>query len=230
MKAFGVTLMFALIFFLPLRSPNHHAQSLQSIVNGNSTAPPPACSGITGTYTDCFTSAGVLTTPWTNSAGAGFTSATLTATGSSVIPTTVSQVGAAAYTGGTFSAAQSARTIFTSALASANSQATGPCVRFDVTTGNGYCWLLGIGSVYVVTAGGGGSTPVTGCPAVTSGTETDVYELSVDSGFNFTCKDVTTSAQATGSDGGSTYATGKAGLVIDQRNSAIVALAKWGGS
>jgi hypothetical protein len=187
------------------------------------------CAGISGSVTDCFTDTAVLSSPWTNSAGSGFTSATLSETGDGVVPTTSGQVGAAAYTSGAFAAAQSARILF-SATGALNSQATGPCVRFDPTTGNAYCWLIGVGSVFVINAGNGGATPVTGCPTVSGGHGGDVFELSIDSGFVLTCKDVTSGQSVSGTDGSSTYAGGKAGIIVDQRLSTSVKISKWGGS
>jgi hypothetical protein len=90
--------------------------------------------------------------------------------------------------------------------------------------GNGYCYLVGLGTAYVLATGNGGSTPVTGCP----GNNTRVghtFELSV-VGVTLTCKDLTTGESTSGTD--STYSFGSAGFLVDDSGDGTVAVKKFG--
>jgi hypothetical protein len=187
----------------------------------------PTCTGISGTYTDCFTGSGVLSSPWTTTIVGGWTS-TISQNGTAALTTTSGMFGAAFYTGGTFAAAQSSRIIYGDT--SNHTQYTAPCVRGTPATGNAYCYLINLGAVYSIGNGAGVSQIVGGCPSNTSGHDFDIFELSINATFGLTCRDVTTSTQATGTDGGSVYPSGVPGFTVDQGQATTAKITKWGGS
>ena len=88
--------------------------------------------------------------------------------------------------------------------------------------GNGVCWIADSDKIYVLTAGAGVHS-VVNCPVPASG---DTLQLSV-VGSTYTCTDVTTGVQASGTD--TTYSTGNPGILVDQRPSTSYALAQFQG-
>jgi hypothetical protein len=169
----------------------------------------------------------VLTAPWTTPIVGGFTS-TVSQTGTAAVPTTSGSFSGAFYTGGTFSAAQSSRIIGRGN--SAQQQYTSPCVRGTPASGNAYCYLINLGAIFIIGNGAGVSQVVGGCPVANGGHDFDIFEISINATFGLTCRDVTTTVSATGTDGGSTYPSGVPGFIADQGISTAAGVTKWGGS
>jgi sugar lactone lactonase YvrE len=165
---------------------------------------------------DYFTGSGALSSSWTNTAATAETYVPAAQVSGTAVPSVSGQHSLATYTGTTFAADQYAQAAFVTHSSAGGS--TGPCVHMS-TTGNGYCYLGDWGIVYLLTNGTGSNGVISGCPIPASG---DTIQLSV-VGTTFTCTDVTTGAHASATD--STYATGNPGMLLDQRNSTIYALA-----
>jgi hypothetical protein len=166
--------------------------------------------------TDDFSGSGALSSNWTNTAATAETYVPAAQVSATAVPSVSGQHSLATYTGTTFAADQYAQAVFVTHSSAAGS--TGPCVRMS-TTGNGYCYLGDSGLIYLLTNGTGSNGVLSGCPIPASG---DTIQLSV-VGTTFTCTDVTTGAHASGAD--STYSTGNPGMLLDQRNSTVYALA-----
>jgi hypothetical protein len=128
--------------------------------------------------------------------------------GAGAIPNVTNGTGCAIYTGWTGSNNQTVRIKIDYGVGD-DPAVTGPCVRCD-TSGNGYLYLIREGKVYVLTGGGGGATPVTGCPGPASG---HIFSLQI-TGTTLTCRDETAGTVQTGTD--STWSTGKPGIIVDQ--------------
>jgi hypothetical protein len=165
---------------------------------------------------DYFTGSGALSSSWTNTAATAETYVPAAQVSGTAVPSVSGQHSLATYTGTTFAADQYAQAAFVTHSSAGGS--TGPCVHMS-TTGNGYCYLGDWGIVYLLTNGTGSNGVISGCPIPASG---DTIQLSV-VGTTFTCTDVTTGAHASATD--STYAPGNPGVLLDQRNSTIYALA-----
>jgi sugar lactone lactonase YvrE len=165
---------------------------------------------------DYFTGSGALSSSWTNTAATAETYVPAAQVSGTAVPSVSGQRSLATYTGTTFAADQYAQAAFVTHSSAGGS--TGPCVHMS-TTGNGYCYLGDWGIVYLLTNGTGSNGVISGCPIPASG---DTIQLSV-VGTTFTCTDVTTGAHASATD--STYAPGNPGMLLDQRNSTIYALA-----
>lgn len=110
------------------------------------------------------------------------------------------------YTGTSFTAAQYSQAELTI------SSGAGVAVRMD-SSGDGYIWWPGVTgtTIFKISAfgGAGGITMSTACPSVSTG---DTIKLSVDSAYNFTCTDITTSASGAGTDGSSYRNSGSPGF------------------
>jgi hypothetical protein len=217
----------AVLGFLLLIGPKPmvHAQYKPSKPHSPSLA---YCPGITGSYVDCFTGSTLLGPPWVSSANLP---STVSGTGAGAHPTDTGQMAVGVYAGGTFGTDQSARVVALSYSSGGGGgvRYSGPCVRFDPLTGNGYCWLLGLGSVYKFVNGGGSSTVITGCSTHNDPFSADVFELSV-VGSTFTCTDVTRggSTSVTGTD--SSYTSGYPSFVIDSGDNNTSIILKFGAS
>jgi hypothetical protein len=173
--------------------------------------------GISGhLVTDSFSGSGALSSNWTNTTATAETYVPAAQVSNTAVPSVSGQHSLATYTGTTFAADQYAQAVFVTHSSAAGS--TGPCVRMS-TTGNGYCYLGDWGLIYLLTNGTGSNGILSGCPIPASG---DTIQLSV-IGTTFTCTDVTTGAHASATD--STYTTGNPGMLLDQRNSPVYALA-----
>jgi hypothetical protein len=166
--------------------------------------------------TDAFSGSGALSSNWTNTTSTAETYVTAAQASGTVVPSVSGQHSLATYTGVTFPTNQYAQVVFVTHSSAGGS--TGPCVHMS-TTGNGYCYLGDEGIVYLLTNGTGSNGVVAGCPIPASG---DTIKLSV-VGTTFTCTDVTTGISASATD--STYSAGNPGMLLDQRNSTVYALA-----
>jgi hypothetical protein len=164
---------------------------------------------ITGTVTDCFTTAqNPLTTPWTATSGLCGGYDGVKSVGSGAIPDVTNGTGCAIYTSWAGGNDHIVRIKLNYSLGD-SAGVTGPCARCD-TSGNGYLYLIKEAKVYVLTGGGGGATPVTGCPGPTDG---HIFSLQI-AGTTLTCRDETAGTSATGTD--STWSAGKPGILVDQ--------------
>lgn len=178
----------------------------------------PSCSGITGTYTTCFdTLQNPLSSPWTTGLTGKYTSVAATTLGA-LSPS--GGIGFAVLTGVSLPDNQSARFLI-DGDSGFDVGISAVCIRMD-TSGNGYCYLIGQATAYVLTTGNGGATPVTGCPPRVGG---HIYELSA-VGVTLTCKDLTAGSSTTGMD--STYRNGSAGFLVDDSHDGTMAVKKFG--
>ena len=168
--------------------------------------------------TDMFSGSGALSSNWTNTTVSGQGYVPLTQVSGTVVPSISGAQGLETYTGVAFTSDQYSQAKFVNHSSAAGS--TAPCVRMS-TSGNGVCYLADDGLIYLLTAGAGVHPISSSCPIPASG---DTVQLSV-VGTTYTCTDVTTGAHASGTD--STYSAGSPGIIIDQRNSTIYALAQF---
>lgn len=184
----------------------------------------PACT-ITGshTITNCFVAVqNPIAAPWSSATSTGYVAAKSTGTGAKASNDTGNSI--VVYTTGSAANDQESTILYQNSTGSTlNGGVTGPCVRMDLS-GNAYCWLINQGSVYVITAGSGGATPVTGCPAHFDG---DVFQLQV-TGTTLTCRDLTAGTSATGTD--TTYTTGRVGFLVGDAADNTNQVVKFGGT
>jgi hypothetical protein len=168
--------------------------------------------------TDTFSGSGGLSADWTNTSSADQGYVPLAQNSGAVAPSVSGQQGLATYTGASFSNDQYAQATFVAHSSAAGS--TGVCVRMNVA-GSGVCYLADWGLIYLLADGAGTNAIISGCPIPASG---DTIQLLV-VGTTYTCIDVTTGDSASATDG--TYPTGNPGILVDQRNSTVYALAQF---
>lgn len=185
------------------------------------------CSLPPGSYaiTDCFVVAqSPLAGNWSIATASGYVSAN--STGAGAVPNPSNGKTIIYYSGGSASATQTAATVL--GLGSgADIGVSGPCVRMG-TTGNGYCYLINLQAVYVITGGAGTGPIINDCPSA-SGAGTDIFQLTV-SGTTVQCTDVTTGAHGTAATD-STWNAGRIGAIIDNSGGTqTTKLAKFGGN
>lgn len=193
MKKLSVLLSF-LLLALQANVPN--AQMLQAIVVGQSMASPCALP-----FTDTFSGTGALNSCWISPVSANW-GGTVTRLSGYAAWTSGTGNAMALYTG-TSPAAQSITLV-----AHVISHGAGPVLRGNSANGNGYWWIVNSNTINYLTSGVGYSTSAT-CPTVSAG---DVITFSVDSSFNFTCKNVSTSTTNTWTDSSVIYSSGKPGV------------------
>jgi len=158
-----------------------------------------SCTGITGTYTNCFTT---VETPvnspltWLSIANPFYVS--VNSTGSGAVPSNITAGHGAVlmYTGITLGASFTVRGLYNIAPSGGD----GPCA-LDAS-GTGYCWFVADGNIHEFTGASIGYTVTTGCPSSVSG---HIYELDITytggGNANLVCLDVTTSTSQSGNDG-----------------------------
>jgi hypothetical protein len=167
---------------------------------------------------DTFSGSGALSANWTNTSSAGQGYVPLERSSGTVVPSVSGLQGMATYTGASFSNDQYAQAIFVAHSWAAGS--TGVCVRMNVA-GSGVCYLADWGLIYSLANGAGTYVIASGCPIPANG---DTIRLLV-VGTIYTCTDVTTGSSRFATD--STYPTGNPGILVDQRNSTVYALAQF---
>jgi hypothetical protein len=185
--------------------------------------PPPCDIAGTHTITDCFTTVqDPISTPWTSATASGYVTAKTTGTGAKASDDTNNSI--VVYTSGTASNDQEATITYGNSSGTGfNGLYTGPCVHMD-TSGNGYCWLVNQGSVYVLTSGSGGSTAVSGCPGRADG---HVFQLEI-VGTTLTCRDLTAGTSASGTS--AAWMTGRIGFLVANASDSTNQVNKFGGT
>jgi hypothetical protein len=167
---------------------------------------------------DTFSGSGELSSNWTNTTATAETYVAAAQVGGSAVPSVSGQQSLVTYTGAAFHNDQYAQVRFVTHSSAGGS--TGPCVRMDAA-GNGVCYLVDYGVIFLLIGGGGSHGIVSGCPIPASG---EIVQLLVQ-GTTYTCTDVTTGVSASGTD--ETYWAGSPGMLLDQRNSIVYALAQF---
>ena len=158
-------------------------------------------------FTDTFSGTGALGSCWTSPMSSNWLG-TVTRSSGYAAWTSGSNNAMALYTGSSIPAAQSITVVAQSIF---NGAGPGPVLRGNSANGNAYWWRLNAGVAYYLTSGAGVTWASSSCPAVSDG---DTVTWSVNGGYNFTCKNVTTGLSNTFSDPLSTYATGAPGILF----------------
>jgi hypothetical protein len=152
-------------------------------------------------FSDSFSGTGALSACW-----ATYTVALQA--GGVATPNTSNEIGFAVLTLTSAPASQSA---IVSVNWLSNPARSGPMVRANAASGNGYRWEVGSGQLNAVTSGVTVLATIGTCPAVNPG---DTFQLSI-SGSTLTCTDLTTWAGASFTDSANIYPSGNPGFTID---------------
>jgi hypothetical protein len=143
---------------------------------------------------DTFSGLGALSSNWTNTTGTIETYVAAAQVGGVAVPSASGQQSLVTYTGATFHNDQYAQVRFVTHSSVGGS--TGPCVRMDVA-GNGVCYLVDYGVIYLLIGRGGSNGIVSRCRIPASG---DIVQFLVQE-TTYICTDVTTVVSASDTDG-----------------------------
>ena len=179
--------------------------------------------------TDTFSGSGALSSNWTNmtaaaQTGLSFPPVPLVQSSGEAVPTppalTSNSWGWEVYTGAPFSANQFSQIVFVAHNSAGGG--TGPCVRMS-PAGESYCYIADDGAINEFSNGVWYTTILSTCPVPASG---DTIQLSA-VGTTITCSDITKGTSANVTDSSYWLAAGDPGIMVDQRNSSVYALASF---
>lgn len=175
---------------------------------------------ISGTVKDCFTNVqDPISGNWTVGTASSYSSVQSTGAGAAASPITA--YGFAIYTAGSFASTQDSTFVLNG---TGSLGITGICIRCD-TSGNGYLWIIALGTIYRIDAGAGTALSMSGaCDGHTGGQEGNHLKFSA-SGTTLTCLDIETGISQTATD--STYSTGRPGFLMDNSASSALRILQW---